>query len=245
MQVIYTLFDTPHPDHDFEAALRCTKQFAGVPVKVISKYPEKLAWEPWSVLGEAIPDRMWRTSLLRWLVIQALPDTEFPVLCLDWDCVVYRDVKSLFEKTRDTDICFTVDDHGNTGQPWIFNRPEPLNCFASMLLTLLRTQAPALRAPSPGNFQDMGFWQQIVNMCQWKTKLINDLVDHNLACACGCGQQACEPEFKDVPKRKKIVYDDGLPCFVSLDGPLVKPYFIHFWGPLKPLIGRVAKDIRV
>ena len=112
-------------------------------------------------------------------------------------------------------------------------------------MALIDARATALFAPAPGNFQDMAFWKQVVDLCQWKPKIINDLVDHNLACAGGCERQDCEPEFKDVPKRKKIVYDDGLPCFVSLDGPLVKPYFIHFWGPLKPLIGRVARDIGV
>jgi hypothetical protein len=248
MQVIYTLFDKPHKDHDFDAALRCTQKFAGVPVSVITEFPNHLEWA-WATLCEYIPDRMWRTSLWRWLVIHQWmlgreQNGAWPILCLDWDCVVYRDVKSLFEQTKEADVCFTVDDYGNRGQPWIFHRQGPLDAFSGMLLTMLRTRAPALLAPAPGNFQDMGYWEQVTAMCGWRFRIINDLVDHNLSCAEGFERE--DGGFENVTWRKKIVYEPGpLPCFFRTDGTVMLPYFIHFWGPLKPLIAEVVKKIGV
>jgi hypothetical protein len=240
MKLVYTLFDPP--TDFFKACYSISEKFAGVPILTLDRLTDEQRCTVDALrLFREDHSHMNPLSIIRWIVIyEHVKDwskDQWPIFTADWDVAVTSDLRPLFKSTKDYDVCFTHNDEGETGQPWVFHNAEPLRAFRDMVYSMVETKCPFI-----GVANDMAIWRYVVKDYGWRDCNLNftpdgEAVDHNIACG--------HSQFEMEDGHKKIFYIDGKVHFLGTRWPAkpVPVVSMHFWNRFRPLAMEVAKQL--
>lgn len=181
-------------------------------------------------------------SILRWLVLRDFivntNDLVWPILCLDYDVIVFSDLTKAFAPFAPFDFCLPVYPTGGTTAAYSVHRIEPLDACVELVFDM------AKRVPS---MNDMALWTEMYQTRKWNVGNLlpeteTGLFDMNMHS--GAGDYMMEPSSVPLwgPETKRITWQDKNPYFTRIkDGKLVKAHWIHCWGSYK---GRTAELLK-
>jgi hypothetical protein len=226
------------PYAGFADVIECAKLRANCPIWVISDQPDPGGVNYVPISEFPVGDRMrekfsehmnaWSgLTLARWYVLREFIkryDPPFPIICMDWDVMIFRDLAEAYAPFAEDD--YTVSVLGDLDSAaYGINRLEPLEAFCDMVERISEEDDPRR-----DQLNDMLAWQQFRHTDSWTVGNLFEIrdgsvFDHNIHCGAD--------RFVMDGEAKRVVFLDGMPHFVSLDGSLVVANTIHCWGTYK------------
>lgn len=225
-------------------AIACAKAKSCLPVYVISDTVPNIDcnFESVSQFGKALKVReklrgitTVAESLSRWFVLNEFAKTRenmFPVLCFDWDVLTFRNLEEAYRPFLGFDYTISIGD-GGWSAAYGVNHKKCLDGFCSFVEGLVESGDPRSK-----NLNDMEAWahygrsngSSIGNLFEIKN---GSVFDHSMHVGSGIY------EFDGPAKR--VVFVDGSPHFVLLDGTFIAANTMHCWGSYKFKTGDVRK----
>lgn len=176
-------------------------------------------------------------SICRWFVLQEYLKSKtldaFPVLCLDWDVLVFINLVEAYAPFCGFDFTHSVID-GHESAAYGINNRKSLDSFCDMILRMCEPGATSMN-----DMNDMMAWK--LNRIQGNLTAGNlyeeingSVFDHNV---CLFGNR-----FADAGGAKKIVWKSGIPHFLDRStGRPIKANTIHCWGSFKSRTSEMKK----
>lgn len=238
MTLIYIAWGCPD---FFKDTVRLACARAGLPTVVISDIQPRVG-ELWFPVKEFITEtemnlakrrsppgplhHLNTLSFARWMVLSrfmSMPHRKWPVVCLDWDTLVFSDLRDYSGPFLGFDFAVTRDDNGLSAAPLLITSPAPLDAALDHLVA------------SPDCPNDMAMWLDIAPKFSVGTmsEVVNGgMFDHQLP---------GNPDFERDGERKKIVFDNGVPYFIR-KGERIKAHVMHCWANYKEEIPSLVKQ---
>jgi hypothetical protein len=236
--LVFIVRTTLDPYPGFTDVIESAKRRANCPIWVISDQPDPggVNYVPISEfpVGDEMRARFARQmnpwsclTLARWYVLRDFIrkyDPPFPIICMDWDVMIFRDLGAAYAPFEECDYTVSVLD-GLDSAAYGINRMEPLEAFCDMVEGISDDNRPEAQ-----QLNDMLAWRLFRGTAAWKVGDLFEIrdgsvFDHNIHCGAD--------RFRMEGEAKQVVFLGGTPYFVALDGSLVVANTIHCWGTYK------------
>ena len=247
MTLYFTIPDA-RPDW-FADVLRCAEKRSGLPVRVVDTmsdrfqffYDQLLAARNTPEEGPGMR-RFCALGLLRWpMLLEAvrdLPESDWPICCLDWDILVCEDLRPWLEKFKLFNYSITKDKNGLPAAPYLLRDIRPLRTFCDALESSILNSSP-----SAAWNNDMHAWARMNDFHSWSVgdmSVITDgrVLDHNLG-------EPSSAHFVMDGDHKKVLFENGHAYFFTQDGARVETVALHCWSAFKEKIPDYIKALGV